>query len=75
MDVVEVKGQMEVVRVGCQQIEEDLFDSISVKRAEGLKELGCQGRIKDIGVDMLLDESEKILAAVPAPAAIFTFAG
>lgn len=74
MDVVEVKGQMEVGRVRGQQIEQYRFEFCSVKRAEGLEELGCQSRIEDVGVDMLLKESEKILAAVAAPAAMFTFA-
>ena len=75
MDVVEVKGQMEVVRVRCQQIEQYRLDSCIVERAEGLKELGCEGRVKDVGVDMLLKESEKILEGVFAPAAILSFTG
>jgi len=75
MDVVEIKGQMEIGRVCCQQIEQDLFDSCGVKRAEGFKELGGKGRVKDIGMDVLLKESEKILKVVAAPAVILCFAG
>jgi len=61
--------------MGCQQIDQDLCESCGVKRAEGVKELGCQGRVKDIGVDMLLKESEKILKIVPPPAVILCFGG
>jgi hypothetical protein len=66
MDVVEIKRQMEVGRVRCQQIEEDLFDFCGAKRAEGFEELCGKRRIKDIGVDVLLKESEEILEPVAA---------
>ena len=66
---------MEVGRMGCQQIDQDLCESCGVKRAEGFKELGGKGRVKDIGMDVLLKESEKILKIVPPPAVILCFGG
>ena len=59
--MVEVEAEMEIRWVGGQEIGEDIFEPLQIEGAKGFKELGCQARIKDIGVDVIAEHGEETL--------------
>ena len=64
MDMVEVETEMEIRWVGGQEIGEDILEPFQVEGAKGFKELCCQVRIKDIGVDVITDCGDETLEVV-----------
>ena len=71
LDMVEVEAEMEVGRMSGQKIVQDLVDFCHVKGAEGVKEVGGRGRIKDIRMDVFLKHREKALKGPPVPDLLF----